>query len=397
MKNKKNVVVGLHWQTQTSDNMGVCALAEAQIELLKRCANANGVRLTLIEFCPQGPNTNKKQIDDAFILAPPMSVKKILLGDRSYYNHIKRCDLILDIGQGDSFSDIYGVKRYVYLFISKMLAYIAGVPLIISPQTIGPFNNSIVRVTARYILNKSKWIFPRDEISYGILRDFGLKDKSTLVTDLAFALPYEQKPKYSSKKLRVGLNVSGLLFNGGYTGGNQFGLSLDYRILIDEIIKHLEANENVELHLIPHVISDTFEAEDDYRVSAELQKKFPKTILAHRFKNAVDAKSYISNMDFFMGGRMHACIAAFSSGVVTLPHAYSRKFNGLFGSLEYRHIIDLRNDTIESSLQKIEKSLKSRDKLQEEVEVANVRSKNLLLKYENYLSKFIGDLSVVAD
>ena len=32
---------------------------------------------------------------------------------------------------------------------------------------------------------------------------------------------------------------------------------------------------------------------------------------------------------------MHATIGAISSGVATIPFSYSRKFEGLFGNLEY--------------------------------------------------------------
>ena len=37
---------------------------------------------------------------------------------------------------------------------------------------------------------------------------------------------------------------------------------------------------------------------------------------------------------------MHACIAAFSSGVPVVPMAYSRKFAGLFGTLGYMRTVD---------------------------------------------------------
>jgi polysaccharide pyruvyl transferase WcaK-like protein len=50
---------------------------------------------------------------------------------------------------------------------------------------------------------------------------------------------------------------------------------------------------------------------------------------------------------------MHACIAAFSSGVPVFPLAYSRKFNGLFGdTLLYNNFGDL---VIESEFEIMEK------------------------------------------
>ena len=37
-------------------------------------------------------------------------------------------------------------------------------------------------------------------------------------------------------RIMIGLNISGLLFNGGYTHNNMFGLRTDYHELIDSII-----------------------------------------------------------------------------------------------------------------------------------------------------------------
>ena len=68
----------------------------------------------------------------------------------------------------------------------------------------------------------------------------------------------------------------------------------------------------------------------------------PRAIVAPAFRTPVEAKSYIAGMDFFAGARMHACIAAVSSGVPVYPLAYSRKFNGLFvETLGYPEMGDL--------------------------------------------------------
>ena len=65
--------------------------------------------------------------------------------------------------------------------------------------------------------------------------------------DMAFALdpmPPSAEAKDKLQELRrlgplVGLNVSGLLFAGGYTRGNQFGLQSDYRQLAKRLIESI--------------------------------------------------------------------------------------------------------------------------------------------------------------
>ncbi|MBP9830985.1 MAG: hypothetical protein KBC65_05930, partial [Polaromonas sp.] len=60
---------------------------------------------------------------------------------------------------------------------------------------------------------------------------------------------------------------------------------------------------------------------------------------------------------------MHACIAAFSSGVPVVPMAYSRKFNGLFGTLGYVEIADCRRETTETVIENIMGGYKRRSVL----------------------------------
>jgi colanic acid/amylovoran biosynthesis protein len=54
--------------------------------------------------------------------------------------------------------------------------------------------------------------------------------------------------------------------------------------------------------------------EDDHLVSMQLKSEFQDVVVAPRFDSPSAAKSYIAGMDYFCGSRMHACIAAFSSG-----------------------------------------------------------------------------------
>lgn len=57
-------------------------------------------------------------------------------------------------------------------------------------------------------------------------------------------------------------------------------------------------------------------------------------------------------MDVFIGSRMHATIGSISSGVATIPFSYSRKFEGLFGNLEYPYVISARKFSLEEALEK---------------------------------------------
>lgn len=83
---------------------------------------------------------------------------------------------------------------------------------------------------------------------------------------------------------------------------------------------------------------------------------------------------------------MHACIAAFSSGVPVVPLAYSRKFNGLFNSLDYKHVLDCLTSDTENGFQFLVQSFERRELLSQEVSAGNQIAGVKLEKYVHELS-----------
>ena len=174
--------------------------------------------------------------------------------------------------------------------------------------------------------------------------------------------------------INVGLNISGLLWHGGYTGNNELGIKDDYQKSIRRIIDFFLQKENVKLHLVPHVVNQERGLENDYAVSLDIVEEYsnPRIILSPFFFSPIEAKNYISGLDFFMGARMHSTIAAFSSGVPVIPMSYSRKFNGLFQeTLDYNHFVDLKTDDVETIMNIIQKDFENRNKLHIEIENKN--------------------------
>ena len=70
-------------------------------------------------------------------------------------------------------------------------------------------------------------------------------------------------------------------------------------------------------------------------------------------------------MDIFIGSRMHSTIASFSSGVVTIPISYSRKFEGLFGSLDYPYVINAKLENTDSAYALVMRYIENRADLSE--------------------------------
>jgi polysaccharide pyruvyl transferase WcaK-like protein len=219
-----------------------------------------------------------------------------------------------------------------------------------------------------------------------------------LSTDLAFLLNYSKRPNLQKKSINMGINISGLLYRGGfktYSGSNkfnQFNLKLNYIHFINELLEIYSNNPTYNVILIPHVIDLSEDAyDDDYKISKELSLKYNISI-APPFDNPIEAKSFISNMDVFIGSRMHSTIAAFSTGVLTIPVSYSHKFEGLYNSVDYNAIINGNKDDVKSSLVKIENYLANKNLLMnsqnESIKIINFRIKSLIDSIKIILDKF---------
>ena len=366
-----------------NDNLGVGALSVAQADILRKIARRHDLDLRILFLEGGGPR-------DQCISGPDISERVVrpLRRPWQFFSVIRSSDLVIDISGGDSFTDIYGRRRMFQVFLQKFLTHAAGRPLVMAPQTIGPFTGRAGRFLAARTINRCAVVATRDDRSLAFARALGVTREIVEASDVALRLPYRRPDRPPGGPVRVGLNVSGLLMGGGYTGKNEFGLKLDYPGLIRGIVKGFLSRGECELHLVGHVISTTGR-EDDYSACKALAAEFPRAIVAPAFATPSEAKSYIAGLDFFMGARMHACIAAFSSGVPVVPMAYSRKFEGLFASLGYLHTVDCTGETADAILEKILAAYEDRQALAGQARTALETGLQRLDRYEDALEALL--------
>lgn len=376
-------------------NMGVVALAYAAVGLLHQVLPGEAEvvlfsenrRTELDRMAAALGITNKR-----FSAAPLYRRKpRVLL---SSIGELRRCDLVLDFTGGDSFSDIYGPKRLVNKLIDKQLVLACGVPLVLAPQTYGPFRRRLLLPWVRHVLNRATMVAARDDLSRTFLASLTRREVIG-TTDVAVSLPW-QPTHYTfaeTGRLRVGVNASGLLWNGGYTGQNQFRLRADYRQYCRALIEGL-LGDGCQVHLVPHVISrGDAGREDDVAAARQLSALYPDCVLAPPFSNPIEAKSYISRMDVFLGSRMHATIAAFSTGVATVPVAYSRKFAGFYRSLGYPVLVELTELDTRAATQASLDQVRQHEQLAEWVAAGRQRADNRIRVFTNRLANWLSERS----
>lgn len=283
---------------------------------------------------------------------PFRSIKNKVISRNFWLQRITEVDFVAAMSGGDSFSDIYGMRRLLYVSLPQLLALIMGKKLVLLPQTIGPFKNRAAKMIARTILRRASAIYSRDREGLQVTKDligpslsankikfcfdvgFIVDPVKPMVMNLDDLLDGENRCCYPL----IGLNVSGLLFMGGYTKNNMFGLIVDYRNLIYNIIEHFITAKGAKILLVPHVFGTKENSESDSEVCesiyAELKQRHRKSLFMARGRyDQSEIKYIIGCCDFFIGSRMHACIAALSQNIPTVSIAYSRKFLGVMQTI----------------------------------------------------------------
>lgn len=335
-----------------NENMGCVALTYSFLNLLRQIGRELSIEIniTAISYADQTYEGDDVIKSYKVIRVHP---KKLSFW-KSMKENFQKADMIFDFTLGDSFSDIYGAGRYIKTNIIKAIAEKNNDRFILGPQTYGPYDRRWARKWAGRIINKSFKVYSRDEESILILKDIAQKS-ATVVSDVAFALPYEKVILPDNGKVRVAINPSGLLWKGGYTKDNQFGLTIDYQKYCKGIIEALAEDGKYDIYLLPHVGTSDGELENDLTLCRQLNKEYSYTHVIEDIDTPMKAKDYISAMDVLIAARMHATVGGVSSGVATIPVAYSRKFRGLYDNIGYNYVLDIKNyDTEKAIYQTIE-------------------------------------------
>lgn len=259
---------------------------------------------------------------------------------------------------GDGFSDIYGERSFMNRMNQTWILRRVNVPLLMLPQTVGPFKSKRIYDIALDIMRYAKEIYVRDGKFIPEFDKLGLKYSQT--KDIS-SLMHPEAWDIDIKPNSVGLNVSGLAYSNTFNGlEGQFD---SYPKLVERIID-LFRSKGCTIYLIPHSYGYNNPIADDDMIACreayQRLKDKSNVVLVDKDMTAPQVKYVISQMSFFIGARMHANFAAIYTGVPVFGTAYSYKFegafnaNGLDGKSQTEMINNLKEEDIEKYIQKID-------------------------------------------
>lgn len=299
---------------------------------------------------------------------------------------LNSCDAFLNISGGDSFSDIYGRKRFETIVLPMRIAKALGKPLILPPQTYGPYANPDIRENAASAVKAAALCFARDARSFdilkGLLDDEFDPDRHQCGVDVAFGLstrdastllPEKIQTWLSSDQPMIGINVNGLIFKDPEKARKHYRFKADYRRSLHEFITWILENTEHKVVLIPHVMQPVGHYESDEEaclaVADALPEMFQDRIAVTPLSlDQCQTKWVISKMDWFCGTRMHSTIAALSSGVPTASIVYSDKASGVFASCgQEAHALDPRTLSTEEIVSGLQHSFDARTAIRKDL------------------------------
>jgi colanic acid/amylovoran biosynthesis protein len=309
------------WAEPESTNLGVRTLAAGTTRLLERAFPG-------IETEAQGFGAGDAPVR---IGAWRGQVKRLFTPHDGLVDWVKRFDLIVDTRGGDSFTDIYGLPRLTTMGLMAEIARRARVPVVMGPQTIGPFESRYAKGLARRTLHTSRLVFARDAVSATEARRWSGREPE-LTTDVVFALD-DAVPSPVDRD--VILNASGLLW-----APNSHVDHLRYRELLIELCRRL-SKLGRRVSLLANVLDSPL-ADNDVTAVRALAGELDDECEILVPSDLDDARSLLASANVVVGSRMHACLNALSVGRPAIPLAYSRKFAPLLGDLGWNQTIDIR-------------------------------------------------------
>ena len=206
-----------------------------------------------------------------------------------------------------------------------------GIPYLLWGASVGPFteNPNAERAFTKHLKGLSL-ITARETATVDYLRSLGIRDNVVPCADPAYVVAPEIKANgiRQGDKFTIGINLSPLSIR--HTDHPEKEAIRAQAKTIEGLIKAFDAR----IVLIPHVVCDFNEGDDDCRYLRKIQQaiapEYQEAVtLLESDPGFVGTKKELVKCDLVIAARMHCAINALAAHVPTILVAYSRKAVGM--------------------------------------------------------------------
>jgi colanic acid/amylovoran biosynthesis protein len=117
---------------------------------------------------------------------------------RALYHHFAGADLVVACGGGYIYAPQAGdgiTGWFSFMLSGCVFAILAGKPLVLLPQSIGPLHDTFQRRATRFVVRNARLTCVRDSTSLQLLQELRCAARACQLPDLAFGMPLRQPPK----------------------------------------------------------------------------------------------------------------------------------------------------------------------------------------------------------
>jgi polysaccharide pyruvyl transferase WcaK-like protein len=243
-------------------------------------------------------------------------------------------------------------ERMIEVTVAKYLRK----PLVMFPNSVGPFRTRLGLLMSKLALNNFDAIIVRDSVSFNSMKKLGVVPGMTLTSDAALLFSADSRVpvrKFGSPSVGVSIGVY-----------SQSLSEKDFEKFLSENARALD--KIVELYdfdvcFFPHFLTG-FE-NDDFEVSNLVKGMMKNSDRARVFKiDSLDEfKLCLEQMELLISSKMHPMVLATSGYVPTVCIAYDHKQTGFLRDLGLtEYLIDLKDVDSEAIVSRVGKVIENR-------------------------------------
>lgn len=251
-------------------------------------------------------------------------------------------DIVVSIPGGFVYSSGRGIALLI-TFYSWAMALLAGKPLYILPQSIGPLHRNWECRLLRFFLTKAQLVMVRETISIEQLNKCRIKCQQALVPDLAFSLANASDEETTSWFQTIGLSLAtnqpllGITVIDWAAQNVSFKRQAEYEQAIIEVVRYFINMLHGRVIFLPQCIGPT-PGEDDRipgrRIVEQLTELSESICLVEEQPEPALLKAVCGKFDLFIGTRMHSNIFALANEVPVIAIGYLHKTQGIADMVE---------------------------------------------------------------
>jgi polysaccharide pyruvyl transferase WcaK-like protein len=245
---------------------------------------------------------------------------------------IAAADLVLSASGGymNATNSLGGNLNIWHLLLPLKLARQIGKPVIMAPQSFGPFGNAWQRRTVARTLDRLQHSFVREDKSLRLLAEQGVNPgllSRAIDSGFAFDTNVASQTPTLQPQPRIGITARTWLPGTAQTA---------YEQGIAGTIAAVSAGHHAKFSLIPQVTSELYE--DDDRVPERRIAEFARALGApveqiDRHLSHHDVKQLYAGLDATIGTRFHSVIFSLTSYVPAIAIEYEHKTSGIMHDL----------------------------------------------------------------